>query len=704
MLRRLLIPLLFLFTLLWVGGVGVVPAPAHAAADLSPENLVGLEHFLDQEGRLSVPTGFTGAIDPAGYQLAGSANAPRFVRVPESPTAGLDDANWDPRFGSVGTNGLVRAVVWDGSNLYIAGTFNTVFGVSANQVARWNGSSWSALGAGMNNTGSVLALAWDGSNLYAGGTFTSPASRVARWNGSAWSALAGGANNTVHALTWGGGNLYAGGDFTSPATRVARWDGSAWNALGTGIGGSVRALTWNGTDLYAGGAFTSPATRVARWDGASWNALGTGVDGTVFALAWDGTDLYVGGSFSNAGGSPASRIARWDGSAWNTLTSGVDSTVRALVWSGTNLYVGGQFTTAGGSSANRVARWDGSAWSTLGSGANGNVWGLAWDSASLYNSLYAGGDFTVAGVNPSAQAARWRIAAIWDGGGVNSNASTAANWSGDSVPLATDVAIFDSTSSNNATLDAAFTPTLGSMVIEDSYGGTVNHAINLAITNNLNVYSATLVVADPSVNTLTVGGSVNHTGGTIQQTRPVNAADVPFLEIDDGAAAVKYRGVEVNTVTSGANLGNVTVTVRAVDNSASEYCTTQGASSPAYAARCYQITATTDGAANVQLWALTSELNGIAEANLGVYRGTAGVGTWTLLGNRTTGNDGGSYSFATGDTPGFSFFLLGNATQAPTAVTLQTFTTSPALIPAAFVVAFLFLAGISTVLLVRRRH
>ena len=57
----------------------------------------------------------------------------------------------------------------DGSgNLYAGGDFTTAGGVSANCVAKWDGSAWRALGSGLNSV--VRALAVDGSgNLYAGG-------------------------------------------------------------------------------------------------------------------------------------------------------------------------------------------------------------------------------------------------------------------------------------------------------------------------------------------------------------------------------------------------------------------------------------------------------------------------------------------------------------------------------------------------------
>lgn len=60
-------------------------------------------------------------------------------------------------------------------------------GVTADHIAKWDGSGWTPLGSGMN--GEVLALAvYDGgtgSELYAGGGFTTAggilSSHVAKW-------------------------------------------------------------------------------------------------------------------------------------------------------------------------------------------------------------------------------------------------------------------------------------------------------------------------------------------------------------------------------------------------------------------------------------------------------------------------------------------------------------------------------------------
>jgi hypothetical protein len=86
---------------------------------------------------------------------------------------------WDQGFSIGGVNGQVYAstVFDDGSGpaLYVAGQFSLAGGVSAHNVAKWDGSSWSALGSGVTG-GTVLALGvYDdgfGPALYAGGSFS----------------------------------------------------------------------------------------------------------------------------------------------------------------------------------------------------------------------------------------------------------------------------------------------------------------------------------------------------------------------------------------------------------------------------------------------------------------------------------------------------------------------------------------------------
>jgi hypothetical protein len=163
----------------------------------------------------------------------------------------------------------------DGSGpaLYAGGAFTTAGGVSANCIAKWNGTTWSALGSGING-GYVYALTVfdDGSGpaLYAGGIFTSAggsaANSIAKWNGTSWSALGSGMDYWVQALTvfddGSGPALYAGGEFSTAggvaAQSIAKWGGcspppSPWTNLGSGLAGISGIPQLNGSgELLAG--------------------------------------------------------------------------------------------------------------------------------------------------------------------------------------------------------------------------------------------------------------------------------------------------------------------------------------------------------------------------------------------------------------------------------------------------------------------
>ncbi len=197
-----------------------------------------------------------------------------------------------------GLDAEVNALACDTSgNLYAGGTFTNAGGVTANNIAKWDGNAWSALGSGMSgapglfSVASVDALACDSSgNLYAGGSFTNAggvsANDIAKWDGSAWSALGLGLGGAplpdgsapyVSAIACDRkGNVYAGGCFASAglvkANCVAKWDGSAWSPLGSGVGGTVprtggtqvSALALDGFgNLQAGGDFITAGTNVS---------------------------------------------------------------------------------------------------------------------------------------------------------------------------------------------------------------------------------------------------------------------------------------------------------------------------------------------------------------------------------------------------------------------------------------------------------
>ena len=233
-----------------------------------------------------------------------------------------------------GVSGTVMAIAVSDGQVYVGGEFATASdgGVSANNIARWDGSNWFALNSGVNGTVSAIAVS--------------------------------DANGSVPAFAPMESPVYVGGQFTTAggmsANNIARWNGSSWSALGSGVDGTVSAIAVIGSQIYVGGQFTTAggvsANNIALWDGSSWSALGSGVDGTVSAIAVIGGQIYVGGEFSEAGDVSANNIALWDGKSWSALDNGVNGKVSAIVSNENTTYMGGTFIKAGGVNANNIVK------------------------------------------------------------------------------------------------------------------------------------------------------------------------------------------------------------------------------------------------------------------------------------------------------------------------------------------------------------
>jgi len=275
-------------------------------------------------------------------------------------------STWSP-LGS-GIDGGVYALAFDKKgNLYAGGFFDTAGDVSATNIAKWDGTNWSALGSGVgyclpDEPNAVFSLACDtNGNLYAGGTFATAggvsATNVAKWNGRSWSALGHGlVDGTGYALACdANGNLYAGGSFGTVGgpIGIARWNGKTWSALGSGVDEVVLSLAVDTSgNLYAGGAFTTAggvsANRIAKWNGGTWSALGSGMSGsdsvgytdqgantfgpTVNALALDSLgNLYAGGNFYMAGTNVAFYVAQAGLTATNPVITPTHGSLRVTI-------------------------------------------------------------------------------------------------------------------------------------------------------------------------------------------------------------------------------------------------------------------------------------------------------------------------------------------------------------------------------------
>lgn len=336
-----------------------------------------------------------------------------------------------------------------GGKLFVGGSFTSAGGVTATNVAAWDGVDWSAL-TGPNGEGAdatVSAFTMYNGKLIVGGSFLEAGgevvSGIAAWNGVNWEPLIGSSGvpgvtvaplGFVSTLTVYNGDLYVGGMFpraggTLTVNNIARWNGQDWFALpgpsGVGVtrGGSTITSVWDLTVvdglLVAGGGFDAAggvsANAVASWNGSAWASLGQPVaDAEVLSVTnYNGRLVvsrdYVENNFN------VSDVAWRDNGQWSVLGGDpqgrLNGGVRDLIVHNGILVAGGHFTQAAGITVNHVAQWNGSAWSALsgpaGTGTSDTVYALA----SFQGFLVAGGFFSQAGGVPVSNIARWNGAA-----------------------------------------------------------------------------------------------------------------------------------------------------------------------------------------------------------------------------------------------------------------------------------------------------
>ena len=349
--------------------------------------------------------------------------------------------HWDTAVGEPGCLWSLLTIEAYRDRLFVGGSFTSMAGVTAFNIAQWDGQSWGPVGGGIGPLGATVnALrTFRGVLVVAGGFSTAsglPVGPLAQWDGTNWSAFAGGVTGSggvgvleVIDFDGAGGEapaLVAAGNFTSvgglPARSVAKWDGTSWSRFGPdGFNGYVTAVAIHDDGqrrLYAAGDFTSSGTisvnRVARFDGTTWQPLGTGVHTgqgpyANAILSYAGR-LYVGGLFSGVGNVTVDNVAAWYGGAWHhpgfSLSGGVIDFAHFDDGTGSALYIAGTFP--GG-----LAKWNGSSLTAVWPGLNGSFPNSAAPRATApwivgsRRRLAVTGYFTHAGSVPVGHVAEW---------------------------------------------------------------------------------------------------------------------------------------------------------------------------------------------------------------------------------------------------------------------------------------------------------
>lgn len=218
--------------------------------------------------------------------------------MPSNPLLSWSASNWaslgmpvDPWPGTTAAPApQVFALTEYNGDLIVGGIFTCKPNSQSSTLglAKWNGTTWSRLGTGVDTMTSagVRALATYNGELYAGGSFTTmdgvTASNIARWDGSKWLALANtdgaeGVSGPVRALTVYRGELVIGGEFLEAAGKVscywARW--GCGLATGACCVNSATCQVMTQADCTAaGGTYRGDASACASVDCTATEAVG----------------------------------------------------------------------------------------------------------------------------------------------------------------------------------------------------------------------------------------------------------------------------------------------------------------------------------------------------------------------------------------------------------------------------------------------
>jgi hypothetical protein len=258
--------------------------------------------------------------------------------VPSKNIAKWNGTTWSPVGGGVKDNyssayGTVYCLKVYNNELYVGGRIDSAGNIKVKNIAKWNGATWSNVAGGTNlstlsTIRKVRAMDTLNNNLYVAGIFDTiggiPANSIAKWDGFNWAPLGAGFNlgsaplYGVTLLSKYNNMLYAG----NPNTGISKWNGTNWAAVGGGIGvnGNIGgnsqawAATKFGNDLIVGGNFGNSGALlntfgISKWNDTNWDYMGIPlVSGTtttagfnvacVKTLAVYNNELYAGGGFS----------------------------------------------------------------------------------------------------------------------------------------------------------------------------------------------------------------------------------------------------------------------------------------------------------------------------------------------------------------------------------------------------------------------
>jgi hypothetical protein len=236
---------------------------------------------------------------------------------------------------------IVGDILVNGTDMYVAGCFDTVAGNPCKYVAKWDGSQWHCLNfPNMTNIFCVGNLAWYHGELYAGGVFENnsindTSNYILKYDGQNWTqvggGIRGGGNNGIDAMVVYNNLLIVAGWFRktdgNAGDNIMAWNGSQWLDIGGTYmsgNGTVYQLLTHKNKLTALGvfdhAYTTPSLYIADFDGYSWCGYGTNFDNTILGGGYYEDTLIIGGGFKKINSDSITYIAKTKGGSYSNCS------------------------------------------------------------------------------------------------------------------------------------------------------------------------------------------------------------------------------------------------------------------------------------------------------------------------------------------------------------------------------------------------
>lgn len=363
-----------------LGGVAVLlSVPAPAQSPIVATNLIRPD-FWDTDGAVHAIAARDGVVYVGG---AFSYVGPRGRKV-----AAVDAYTADPirEFPAI-AGGAVHALVPDQQGgWYLGGEFTRVGAVARTNLVHLRSDFSVDVDFAPDPDGPVRALVLEGSTLFLGGDFRAVAGQpreslaalqVSDVGSAVLTAWSPGANGSVNALLLAGDTVYVGGRFQQAGGATRRWlaalsrSDNAALAWQPALDGEVLALGLLEDRVVAGGNFDmvggvsrnglAAFDRVSAQVDPNWfpnprDGIGSGGKVTTLRVVCD--TVYVGGYFTTIGGTNRTRVAAIDAftgraTAWNPglglfRAETRPSSVQALEVVGDRVFIGGEFNRVQG--------------------------------------------------------------------------------------------------------------------------------------------------------------------------------------------------------------------------------------------------------------------------------------------------------------------------------------------------------------------